>query len=126
MANTQTDVKEYVEKVLALYCNTPGTIGRVRREDRRLVNDLHRRGITLDMIEQSMVLAAARRSFRSPDAPPLSPIRSIHYFVPVIEEISVNPLSNDYFMYLKRKIAKLRRDLNNAAAEKQRPALKPP
>jgi hypothetical protein len=107
MENTQVDLREYVDKVLELYCNTPGTIGHIRREDRRLAADLYQRGVTLRIIEQSMVLAAARRSLRAPDASPLSPIRSLHYFIPVIEEVSVNPLSNEYIKYLKMKLAKI-------------------
>ena len=107
MENTQIDLKEYVDKILELYCNTPGTIGRIRREDRRLARDLYHRGVTLHIIEQSMVLAAARRSFRAPDASPLSPIRSLHYFIPVIKEVSVNPPSNEYIKYLKMKLVKI-------------------
>jgi hypothetical protein len=107
MEMSQPNLKEYVDKVLELYCNTPSTIGRVRREDRQLARDLYHRGVTLRIIEQSMVLAAARRSFRAPDAPVLSPIRSLHYFIPVIEEVSGNPPSNEYINYLKMKLAKI-------------------
>ena len=124
MEKTQSEYKEYVEKVLELYCNTPGTVGRVRREDRRLAGDLYRRGVTLSIIEQSMVLAAARRCFRAPDVPPLSPIRSLHYFIPVIEEVSTNPPSADYFKYLKMKLEKIRMASNKSVWESQ--CLKPP
>jgi hypothetical protein len=118
MENSQVDLKEYVYKVLDLYCNTPGTTGRIRREDRRLAAVLYQRGVTLRIIEQSMVLAAARRSFRAPDASPLSPIRSLHYFIPVIEEVSVNPPSNEYIKYLKIKLAKIQPSGVAAAASK--------
>ena len=107
MENAQVDLKEYVDKILDLYCKTPGTTRRILREDRRLAADLYQRGVTLRIIEQSMVLAAARRSFRAPDASPLSPIRSLHYFIPVIEEVSGNPPSNEYINYLKMKLAKI-------------------
>lgn len=107
MEMSQPNLKDYVEKVLELYCNTPGTTGHIRREDRQLARDLYRRGVSLRIIEQSMVLAAARRSFRAPGTPPLSPIRSLHYFIPVIEEVSANPPSKEYTMYLKMKLAKI-------------------
>ena len=107
MENTQAGLKEYVDKVLELYRNTPGTIARIRSSDRQLVRDLYRRGVSLRIIEQSMVLAAARRSFRAPGAPLLSPVRSLHYFIPVIEEVSANPPSRDYIAYLKVKLAKI-------------------
>jgi len=107
MEMSQPNLKEYVDKVLELYCNTPGTIGHIRREDRQLARDLYHRGVSLCIIEQSMVIAAARRSFRASGAPPLSAIRSLHYFIPVIEEISVNPPSKEYTMYLKMKLEKI-------------------
>jgi hypothetical protein len=64
-----------------------------------------------------MVLAAARRSFNLPDAPPLSPIHSLHCFIPFIEEVFVNPLSYEYFLYLKMKLEKLRRVQNKVVEE---------
>jgi len=120
------DFKEYVNNALKLYCHTPGTMGRVRREDRRLAGDLYRRGVTLSTLEEALALAAARRCFRSPDAPPLSPIRSLHYFLPVIEELLANPLPADYFKYLKGKLAKIQRSLNNGPSNDLRQESKPP
>src|SRR3990172_1263094 len=96
--------ENYIKQALGLYRCTSGTLGRIRREDRLLAADLHDRGITLFTLEAAFVLAAARRCFRSPDARPLAPIRSIHYFMPVIEEILANPLDADYVAYLKSKI----------------------
>jgi hypothetical protein len=94
----------YVKQVLELYRGVPGTLGRIRREDRLLATDLHDRGIPLSTLEAAFVLAAARRSFRSPNAHPLASIRSMHYFLPVIEEILANPLAPEYLAYLKSKI----------------------
>lgn len=78
----------------------------MRREDRLLAADLHDRGITLSMLEAAFVLAAARRCFRSPGAHPLPPIRSMHYFIPVIEEILANPPAPEYLAWLKSKLEK--------------------
>jgi hypothetical protein len=50
-------------------------------------SDTAEAGINLSTLETAFVLAAARRSLRSPDAPPFVPIRSMHYFLPVSEEI---------------------------------------
>jgi hypothetical protein len=96
--------ESYIKQALDLYCCTPGTLGRIRREDRLLAADLHDRGINLSTLEAAFVLAAARRCFRSPDAPPLAPIRSMHYFMPVIEEILANPPGAEYLAYLKSKL----------------------
>jgi hypothetical protein len=98
--------ENYIKRVLELYRCTPGTLGRVRREDWLLAADLHERGVTLSTLEVAFILAAARRCFRPSDARPLAPIRSIHYFMPVIEEILANPPDAAYIAYLKSKIKK--------------------
>jgi hypothetical protein len=94
----------YIKQALELYRFVPGTLGRIRREDRLLAADLHDRGIPLSTIEAAFVLATARRCLRPPNAHPLAPIRSMHYFLPVIEEILDHPPASDYLAYLKSKI----------------------
>ena len=94
----------YIKQALELYRCIPGTLGRIRREDRLLAADLHDRGISLSTLEAAFVLAAARRCLRSPDAHPLVPIRSMHYFLPVIEETLDNPPAPNYLAYLKSRI----------------------
>jgi hypothetical protein len=93
----------YIKQALVLYRCVPGTLGRVRREDRLLAADLHDRGIDLYTLEAAFVLAAARRCLRPPGHP-LAPVRSLHYFLPVIEEILDKPLAAEYIAYLKSKI----------------------
>ena len=95
---------QYVQKVLAAYQHTPGTSGQVRPPDRQLAVQLQQRGIPLHTIENALVLAAARRIFRPADAPPLTTVRSLAYFVPVIEELLTTPIREDYFEYLRRKL----------------------
>ena len=94
----------YLQQVLEAYQHTPGTTGQVRPPDRQLAVQLQRRGIPLRTIENAFVLAAARRIFRPPQAPPLTTVRSLAYFLPIIEELLTTPLSDDYFEYLRRKL----------------------
>jgi hypothetical protein len=51
-----------------------------------------------------LILAAARRSARPADAPPLATIRSLAYFAPVIEEVSQIKAGPEYFQYLRSKL----------------------
>lgn len=95
---------DYVRRVLEAYQNTPGTSGLVRRPDRMLAAQLYTRGVPAIAIENALVLAAARRLIRLPDAPPLGAIRSLAYFLPVIEEVLALRVSPDYFDYLRRKL----------------------
>ena len=97
---------EYVRQVLEAYRKTPGTMGTVRRADRLLAAQLHQRGLSVDVIENALVLAATRRLIRPSDAPPLGTIRSLAYFLPVIEEVLASPVSPKYFEYLRYKLAR--------------------
>lgn len=97
--------EEYIQKVLSAYCQTPGTAGRIRRPDRLLAAQLYARGVPLHAVENALVLAASRRLLRPMHAPPLGTIRSLAYFLPLIDEVLALTLSPDYFQYLRRKIA---------------------
>jgi len=96
--------QEYIREVLGAYRKTPGTMGTVRRADRMLAAQLYQRGVSATVIENAFVLAATRRLIRPAGAPPLSMIRSLAYFLPVIEEVLELRVSLDYFRYLRRKL----------------------
>jgi len=98
--------EEYIRQVLEAYRKTPGTMGTVRRADRLLAVQLHQRGLSVKVIENALVLAATRRLIRPADAPPLGTIRSLAYFLPVIEEVLELRVSPDYFEYLRHKLAR--------------------
>ena len=98
------DQKEYIHQVLEAYRKTPGTMGTVRHPDRVLAAQLFQRGVSVSVMENAFVLAATRRLVRSADAPPLGTIRSLAYFLPVIEEVQGLRVSQDYFQYLRHKL----------------------
>src|SRR6202795_3372151 len=102
--------EEYVRGVLEAYRKTPGTMGTVRRSDRVLAAQLYQRGVSVRVIENAFVLAAARRLMRLADAPPLGTIRSLAYFLPVIEEVLAMRVSPDYFQYVRRKLERISHD----------------
>jgi hypothetical protein len=93
--------KDYIRKVLDAYRRTPVTTAAVRRSDRLLAAALYDRGVSVTTVENALVLAASRRIFRPPDAVPLQPIRSLHYLLPVIDEVLQLRISQDYFRYLQ-------------------------
>jgi len=95
---------EYVRRVLDAYRKMPGTMGTVRRPDRVVASQLHQRGVPLVAVENALVLAAARRLIRPADSAPLGAIRSLAYFLPVIEEVLNLRVNPDYFRYLRHKI----------------------
>jgi hypothetical protein len=99
--------EEYIRQVLEAYRKTPGTTGTVRRPDRMLAAQLYQRGVAVSVIENAFVLAATRRLMRPADAPPLGAIRSLAYFLPVIEEVLGLRVSPEYFQYLRHKLERL-------------------
>jgi hypothetical protein len=96
---------DYLAAVLKLYMKLPETPSRIHTNDRKSAKILSDRDIPLSTIESALLLASLRRLIRSPDIPPLGPIRSLAYFFPVIQEVIANPVSDDYLEYLRRKVA---------------------
>jgi hypothetical protein len=101
---TPISQEEYVHQVLSAYRRTPGTAGTIRRPDRLLAAQLHQRGVPLVAVENALVLAATRRLLRPAELPPLNTVRSLAYFLPVIEEVLHLRVRPDYFHYLRRKV----------------------
>jgi hypothetical protein len=99
--------EEYSRRVLEAYRKTPGTMGTIRRPDRVLAAQLYQRGVSVSVIENAFVLAATRRLIRAADAPPLGMIRSLAYFLPVIEEVLGLRISPEYFQYLRHKLERI-------------------
>ncbi len=98
---------KFVRDVLQLYLTMPGTPERFSRYDRAIAQAWFDQNIPFHVIQQAMVVAVVRRTYRPQDMIPLGPIRSLHYFAPVIFEIQNEPLSVSYWAYLKRKFEKL-------------------
>jgi len=116
----QLDLQEgqsrYVKTVLALYRKLPDTPKRHSRYDRCLAVRLYQQNLPLPVIENAFLLATARRLLRDPSYPSLNPIRSLHYFLPVIEELLDQPPPQAYFDYLRTKLAPFLSPTNQASA----------
>jgi hypothetical protein len=107
------DLETYRQTLLDLYLRLPDTPCHVSRHDGRLVQQLWERQIPLTTVETAFLLASLRRATRRPDAMPLGPIRSLHYFLPVIEELLARPVPEPYLTYLRSKVI-LRPAIGNA------------
>jgi hypothetical protein len=99
------DLETYRQTLLDLYLRLPDTPCRLSRYDLGLVRQLWERQIPLTTAETALLLASVRRAARRPNAIPLEPIRSLHYFLPVIEELLHTSLHHGdaYLAYLRRK-----------------------
>ena len=100
----QGESRGYTAAVLKAYLQLPETPQKASFNDRQTAVALHARGVPLFAVESALLLASARRLGRSPDMPHLSPIRSLAYFMPVIQEVLDQPFSEDYLGYLRMKV----------------------
>ena len=90
---------DYVEDILRLYRYLPGACGHVRSADRRLAADLYRQQIPFKLLKTALLLGAARRLTSM--SPPSSPIRSLHYFLPILDELQQYLPIDGYLAYLE-------------------------
>ncbi len=104
---TAENLNEYADAVIKLYLQLPETPLKPTANDRQTAESLRARRIDLKAVESAMLLGTIRRLSRSSDMPPLSPIRSLAYFLPVIEELLFNPVPDDYLQYLRKKVGLL-------------------
>ena len=96
---------EYLQRLLDRYCGLPHTAARrPSLNDRRLAGQLFDRDISLDIIEAAFLLALARRTCRNPQAPPLPLIRSLAYFLPLIDEVLLQSPDPSYLDYLRAQV----------------------
>lgn len=96
----------YIQTVLDLYLSLPSTPERPRRDDRYLATKFYREQVPLLEIECALLLGCARRELQEHEEP-LQPIRSLRYFVPLLEEVQEDWLDPDYVQYLREKLSGL-------------------
>jgi hypothetical protein len=114
-----SDPAVYITAVILSYVELPETPLSASIQDQPLARRLHDRGIPLHLVESAMLLASLRRLVRPADLPPLPPIRSLAYFQPLIEELLVHPMPDNYLDYLRFKLTRITRD-KTASAEVQK------
>jgi len=84
---------DYERTIVDAWRRLPCTRGRTSSRDHALLRSMHARGIPAQLILAAFRLAALRRS------PDLPPVRSIAYFLPVIDELALaDPSYIDYLI----------------------------
>ena len=97
----------YLDSVIEFYLRLPDTPIKPSHNDRLTAASFLAQGVSLLTVENALLLASIRRLARPSDAMPLPPIRSLAYFVPVIQELSTTPLPDGYRDYLSAKLLTL-------------------
>jgi len=101
----------YITSVVTLYLQMPDTPLRVSVSDQWLARHFHQDGVPLETVETALLLGSLRRLIRPAEAPRLSPIRSLAYFRPLIEELCEHPAPENYREYLRLKLRQLAKTL---------------
>ncbi len=104
-SESEVDERSYVQAVLGCYVSLPGTASVTSRHDRRCARALFQRGVLLGVVKAAMVVAIARRTFRTGD--PLPRVRALHFFLPIIDELLEEPCDPSYVGYLESKLRPL-------------------
>jgi len=94
----------YVSSVLTIYVDLPDTPLQASASDQWLARRLYDDRVPLHVVETALLLGSLRRLIRPADAPRLSPIRSLAYFRPVIDELRTHPAPENYLDYLRLKL----------------------
>lgn len=102
--NQTAESSSYLTSVMTLYLQLPETPMRASLADQTLARRLEKDGVPLEIVEAALLLGSLRRLIRPKDAPPLSPIRSLAYFLPVIKELTEAPTPGNYLDYLRLKL----------------------
>jgi hypothetical protein len=103
----ESDSAAYVAAVIMAYVELPETPLSANLQDHRQARRLHDRGIPLRIVESALLLGSLRRLIRPADLPPLPPIRSLAYFQPVMDELLVHPMPENYLEYLRLKLDRI-------------------
>jgi hypothetical protein len=107
MTPTEGSDATFVAAVLTLFADLPDTPLRPSPADQSLARRLFTDAVPLPLIESALLLGTLRRLSRAPGLPPLPKIRSLAYFLPVIEELQLQPLPDGYLHYLRLKLRRL-------------------
>jgi len=106
MKPPESEPAAYIGAVLVLYVDLPDTPMRYSPTDLALARKLHQEGVPLVLVESAFLLASLRRLIRPDDSPPLPKIRSLAYFMPVVNELQQQPMPSGYLDYLRLKLAR--------------------
>ena len=94
----------YVDAVVRNYVRLPGTPMRASPRDRKLAAALYDRRVPRKAVWAAFVIAATRWAFRGPQQRKLEAIRTLHYFLPAIDEVLDTSPDPDYVQYLAGKL----------------------
>ncbi|MBV6434746.1 MAG: hypothetical protein IANPNBLG_05030 [Bryobacteraceae bacterium] len=117
---TSAAAPAFVIAVLKLYLDLPDTPHRASSYDQAVARLLFERGVPLDVVESALLLGSLRRLRRPAGALLLSPVRSLAYYSPVIDEILQLPLPPAFHAHLRHQANEILRPVHKSAYSRDR------
>lgn len=114
---------EYVERIRGLFLEHPIVRSSFGEADRRLAGALYRRGVPCQQVERALVLGLARKYVTCLNNRKAPPITSLHYFLPLLQEVQQTRVSEDYWTYTANRLEHFRQrwlDSQQAADRERR------
>jgi hypothetical protein len=103
----QTNDRPYVDAVRNLFLGLGCTCGRFGASETEQARNLERRGISLEELQDAMIVGACRKYVSWLSNGPSDPIASLHYFESLIEEIRERPFPPGYRDHLRMEVKRL-------------------
>jgi len=122
--NAAEDANDYVNKVRDLFLGLGCTTGRFGPPEASQARHLEKRGMSLQELEDAMIVGACRKYVSWLSNGPSDPIASLQYFNSLIEEIRERPFPPGYRDYMQMEAKKLSRQWERFR-EKDTPPLLP-
>jgi len=107
-ANVQVH-NDYVDAIRRSFVSIGCTIGKFSARDAQLAEELQRRRIPLELVQDALLMGACRKYVSWLNGGSLEPIGSLRYFEGLVAEIRDRPLPADYRGYLQMKVEQLTR-----------------
>jgi hypothetical protein len=89
--------------------------------DEKLARELFRKGVSLEQVDRALLLGLTRKYVSSLNSLGSSPIYSLSYFLPLLDEVAQTETPDRYWEYLRRRLD----DLNAAWLVRSRLSRRP-
>jgi hypothetical protein len=97
----------YIDAIKSSFIATGCTTRKFNPRDEQFALDLQRRGIPLQVVQDALLMGAARKYISWLNGGSPQPIASLAYFETLVSEIRERPIPADYREYLHKKIVQL-------------------
>ena len=99
----------YVQRVREMFCQRACVQAGFGPADERLAADWERAGVSLETVRRAILLGSVRKSMSMIDHPESEPVRSLCYFVELVEEVRQERMPTGYWQHLELELERCER-----------------